>query len=346
MFTMLTTMTSSLTAILSHRLAQRLPPVSFFGMAVGTLALGQGWLVAERTWLLGTTMSTTLAVIGTTFWALMLASYLLKWCLHPTAAMQEIQHPQQSSLAALGPVSSLLVAITFASWSRPIGLAIVVAALVWQGVLGLWIHGRLWQGGKASNSLSAVAYLPAVAQNFVAAMACAAFGWTGLATLFLGAGFFSWLALESMIMHRATVSTALPVEERPTLGIQMAPAVVGGVAYTSIHPHAADLFAMMLLGYGLYQFLILLRLMPWIRHQRFVPSYWSFSFGIAALSNLSLRLYERTHSALMSVLSIALLAIATGVITLLIGATLRWAWRNATDKGDRPTNDITQTTNP
>ncbi len=84
-----------------------------------------------------------------------------------------------------------------------------------------------------------------------------------------------------MILHRAAVHEALPEALRPVLGIQLAPPVVGGVTYMSLSSGTPDLIALMLLGYGLYQALMLLRLLPWIRQQAFGPGYWAFSFGVA-----------------------------------------------------------------
>ena len=54
----------------------------------------------------------------------------------------------------------------------------------------------------------------------------------------------------------------LPAPLRPTLGIQLAPPVVGGVAYLSVTTGTPDLLAYAMLGYGVLQALLLLRLLP------------------------------------------------------------------------------------
>jgi len=76
----------------------------------------------------------------------------------------------------------------------------------------------------------------------------------------------------------------LPPPLRPTLGIQLAPPTVGCSAYLSITSGPPDLFAQALLGYGLFQALLLIRLIPWIVRQPFAPFYWAFTFGLAALA--------------------------------------------------------------
>jgi tellurite resistance protein len=276
-------------------------PVAFFGMAVGTLALGQAWLVAERLWPTSLRLSESLSALGLLIWAILLLAYLGKWCWRRNEALGEMQHPLQSSLAALGPVATLLASVAMLPWSRQAGLWIWGLGLGWQTLLGLWIYGSFWKGGRDPESVSAAVYLPAVAQNLVAGMSSAAFNYLQLGTFFFGAGVFSWLALESMIVSRAAIHAPLTEAERPLLGIQIAPAVVAGVCYTSLRPDSADFFTQMLLGYGMYQAVLSMRLLPWILKQGFAPSYWSFSFGVAAMANLALRLDERAPTPLMHI---------------------------------------------
>ena len=156
-----------------------------------------------------------------------------------------------------------------------------------------------------------------MAPSFVAGTAAAAFGFHQLGALFFGAGLLSWLAIESLILHRAAVHDPLPEALRPILGVQLAPPVVGGVTYLSLTAGVPDLFAMILLGYGLYQALLLLRLLPWIRQQAFVPGYWAFSFGVAALPTMVLRMVERGTGGALEWAAPALFIAANVVIVLL-----------------------------
>jgi tellurite resistance protein len=43
-------------------------------------------------------------------------------------------------------------------------------------------------------------------------------------------------------------------------------------------------------GYGLFQALLLLRLVPWIMQEPFAASYWGFTFGVTALATAPLRM--------------------------------------------------------
>jgi len=304
--------------------ANRTPvPLSFFGIAVGLLAFANTWHAGVRLWHLPEDAASAFAIAGLALWAGLLALYARKWFTHRADAIAELQHPVQSSIAALVPVSSMLASVALIPFSREVALAVFVVALAAQLVLGLVMNGRMWMGGRSPELVTPAMYLPSVAQSFVAANASAAFGWHQLGLLFFGVGLLAWLALESLILQRAAVGTPLPEGLRPLLGIQLAPAVVGGGSWLSLTTGMPDTFAWILLGYGLYQALLLLRLLPWIREQAFVPGFWAFSFGTAALPALAMRMVERGATGLVVDLAPALFVAANLVFALLIGGTLR-----------------------
>lgn len=297
-------------------------PVSFFSMAVGLLALGNAWRVAAPLWHLPQDIATAITWSGLAAWVALLALYAHKWLHHAGDARAEIQHPVQSSFAALVPVASMLAAMALLPYTRPLALAVFALSIAGQFALGLWLYGRLWQGGRKPELVTPALYLPAVAQNFVAGTAAASFGWPHLGMLFFGAGLFSWFALESLVLSRAAIQEPLPEALRPLLGIQLAPAVVGGVTYMGINGGVPDLFAQILLGYGMYQALLLLRLLPWIARQAFTPSYWAFSFGVAALPTLAMRLLAGGATGPVEWLAPLLFAAANLIIGVMVTKTL------------------------
>ena len=302
-------------------------PVAFFGIAVGLFALANAWRVASRIWPVPASVAQLLTLGAFAVWLVLGAAYAHKWIAHRAEARAELQHPVQSSFVALVPVSALLAAGALLNYSHVAAVALFWLAAASGLALGVFLQGRLWQGGRAPELVTPAIYLPAVATNFVAATASAAFGWHQLGMLFFGAGVLSWLAIESLILHRAAVHEALPEALRPTLGIQLAPPVVGGVAYLSLTSGAPDLFAYLLLGYGIYQALLLLRLLPWIRQQAFAPSYWAFSFGVAALPTMAMRMVERGASGQEAWLAAGLFVLANLAIAVLVVMTLRQLWQ-------------------
>ncbi|HEY4296567.1 MAG TPA: dicarboxylate transporter/tellurite-resistance protein TehA [Paraburkholderia sp.] len=297
-------------------------PVAFFGIAVGTLAFANLWRVAIRVWDLPAAVGAALTVAALAVWLVVLFAYGHKWLTQSAEARAEMQHPVQSSFAALGPVSSMLAAQLLEPYAHTFALALFGVAVIAQLALGAYLHGKLWQGGRKPELTTPAIYLPTVAPSFVAGTAAAAFGFHQLGELFFGAGMLSWFALESLILHRAAVHEPLPEALRPTLGVQLAPPVVGGVTYLSITSGTPDLFAMALFGYGLYQAVLLLRLLPWIRQQAFVPGYWAFSFGVAALPTMALRMLERGATGPIEWAAPVLFVAANVIIGILVVKTL------------------------
>ena len=82
-----------------------------------------------------------------------------------------------------------------------------------------------------------------------------------------------------------------------------------------------------LLGYGLLQALVLLRLVPWIREEKFGPSYWAFTFGATVLAIAPLRMVERGDTGLVALLAPVLFLAANAVVLLTLAGTIRLAWQ-------------------
>ena len=302
-------------------------PASFFGIAVGLLAFANAWRAATHAWALPAGFAPALSVLALVAWVAIGALYVRKWVEDAPAARAEFVHPVQSSFVALATIASMLAAVALLPLSRALAGAVVVPALVAQVVLGAWLQGRAWQGGRDASTLTPAAYLPTVGQNFVAATASASFGWHALGLLFFGVGMLSWLSIESVLLHRGTTADALPPALRPAMGIQLAPPVVGGVAWLALHGGVADDFALALLGYGVFQALMLARLVPWIREQGFGPGWWGFSFGAAALPTLAIRLAEGGALGGLSWIAPASFALANLAFAVLAAKTIALALR-------------------
>ena len=298
-------------------------PLSFFGIAVGLLAFANTWRVGVRLWHLPGEVAQALMLAGLATWAVLLALVARQWFTHRVEPITEQQHPVQSAFAALVPVASLLAAMALLPFSRPLATAVVVLAMAGQLAVGLALNGRMWMGGRPPELVTPALYLPSVAQGFVAAAASAAFGWHELGLLFFGAGLLAWLALESPILQRAATGAPFAAALRPLLGIQLAPAVVGGGSWLALTTGVPDTFAWLLLGYGLYQALLLLRLLPWIREQGFGTGWWAFSFGTAALPAMAMRMVERGAGGVLLDLAPVLFVAANAMFAGLIAGTLR-----------------------
>ncbi|TCL73679.1 dicarboxylate transporter/tellurite-resistance protein TehA [Rhizobium sp. BK251] len=298
-------------------------PAAYFGMVLGLAGLAADWRLASRLWSLPAIVGETLAFIAVFVWALVALSYGLKWILARQAATTELNHPVQCCFIGLAGVATMLAAGCLLPYARTLAAALFTLGAVFTLLFAIWRAGGLWQGGREPGSSTPVLYLPAVAGSFVTAAIASALGYPEWGQLAFGAGFFSWLAIESVLLHRLLTEPPMPAALRPTLGIQLAPSVVGAVAYLSVTSGPPDIFAHALLGYGILQALILLRLVFWIRQEPFAPSYWAFTFGATALAAAPLRMIERGEGGAVALIA-PVLFIAANVVVLLIAAGTLW----------------------
>jgi tellurite resistance protein len=299
--------------------ALRIPvvPASFFGFVLGLVGLGNAWRLAHEVWGLSRMVGEALEAIGSVVWLVLVILYTAKWIARREEALAELHHPVQCCFAGLAGVSTMLVAGAALPYSHATAVVLLVLGAGYTLAFGAWRTGGLWEGGREQSCTTAVLYLPTVAGSFVIAAMIAALGYADWAELAFGAGLFSWLALESVLIHRLLTSRAMPPALRPTLGIQLAPPAVGAVGYLSIATAASDPFAYALFGYALLQALVLLRLLPWIREQPLDASYWGFTFGLTALAGAPLRMMARGDAGPAATLAPLLFVTANVVVALL-----------------------------
>jgi tellurite resistance protein len=82
------------------------------------------------------------------------------------------------------------------------------------------------------------------------------------------------------------------------------------------------LFAHSMIGYGVLQALVLLRLLRWIREEPFGPSYWAFTFGATALAIAPIRLAVLGDEGVIRYLAPVLFVLANGVVLVIAAGTI------------------------
>lgn len=271
-------------------------PASLFGAVLGLAGLSNDWRAAHKLWQLPSWPGEGLALLAVTVWALCLALYVAKWRWRRQAALDEAGHAIQCCFIALIPVSTMLAALAVLPYARPLALLLYGAGLVGALAFSVWRQGLMLRGGRELGTATPILYLPAVAANFVAAIGAGALGWTELAQPLFGIGLFSWLAIESVQLHRLLHAEPLPAALRPTYGVQLAPPAVGLVAYLAATNTPSPLVASMLLGYAVYQVLIAARMLGWLMEGGLSGGFWSFTFGITALALGAERLALQGHA--------------------------------------------------
>ncbi|MCS4271773.1 MULTISPECIES: dicarboxylate transporter/tellurite-resistance protein TehA [Raoultella] len=293
-------------------------PAGYFGMVLGIIGMGFAWRYASTIWPVSRSVGDGLVVLAATIWALLAVAFITRAIRFPWSVRQEMRHPVASSFVSLFPATTMLVSIGFVPWCRPLSLGLFIIGVALQLAYSAWQSAGLWRGNHPSDATTPGLYLPTVANNFISAMACGALGFNDAGLVFLGAGIFSWLSLEPVILQRLRSDGELPAALRTSLGIQLAPALVACSAWLSVNGGEADTFAKLLFGYGLLQLLFMLRLMPWYLQQPFNASFWSFSFGISALATTGLHLGHSQPNGFFHFLAIPLFVFTNLIIGLLL----------------------------
>lgn len=300
----------------------RTVPASFFGMVLGLVGLGGNWRNATHLWGLPPVIGEAIMALAFVVWLVVSASYTLKWLLHRDAALEEARHPVQCCFIGLAPATTALMGVVLAPHSHGLAVVALVVGGVGHVLFSVWRVGDMLQGGREVTTVTPVIYLPSVAGNFITAITAGTLGFPSWGILFFGAGVFMWLALESVIVNRLFHAQPLPVPLRPTLGIQLAPPVVAVAAWLANTQGAPELFVQAVWGYGLLQFFMLVRLLPWIRQQPFAPSYWAFSFGLTALSGTAIAMTLRGLEGAIAQAAPVLFVVTNIVMAILIIGTI------------------------
>ena len=293
-------------------------PAGYFGMVLGTIGMGFAWRYASQIWPVGRLPGDALVILAMVIWGLLTLAFITRLLRFPYSVLAEIRHPVMSSFVSLFPATTMLVAIGFVPWFHSLAVGLFIIGVVIQLVYAAWQTAGLWRGSHPEEATTPGLYLPTVANNFISAMACGALGYNDAGLVFLGAGVFSWLSLEPVILQRLRSVGELPTALRTSLGIQLAPALVACSAWLSVNGGEADTLAKMLFGYGLLQLLFMLRLMPWYLSQPFNASFWSFSFGVSALATTGLHLGQASESGFFHTLAVPLFIFTNAIIALLL----------------------------
>lgn len=309
-------MTAAAHPIAASRLASAASnmPAGYFAIVLGVAGLAGTWRAAALAWQLPASIGEGLYAVAGVVWAVLIVLYAVKALVAPAKLAAEAAHPVQCCYIGLVGVATMLIAGGLAPHAYAGAFILFILGYVFTLGFAVWRTGLLWHGERDHAATTAVLYLPAAAGNFVAAIVISNLGFPDWGQLAFGAAIFSWLAMESVLLHRLLTGPVLPPALRPTLGIQLAPPTVCATAYIAISGGAPDIFVHALIGYGLLQLLLLARLIPWIAQAGRVPGLWAFSFGAAAIATAPIRLVARGDSGAIVTLSMPLFVVANAMV--------------------------------
>jgi tellurite resistance protein len=298
-------------------------PASAFGIVLGISGLANAWKAADHISEHSRVVYLGVGAFACAIWLALVVLYCAKWIAFRKEALDELRHPIQCCFVGLIGVSGMLVASILGNWSPAAATALFWVGLIWTVAFAVWRTGALWGGNRDLSTTTPVLYLPTVAGSFVIAIAGTALGYGDLGPLAFGAGLFSWLAIESVLLNR--LLNAPPVSEplRPTIGIQLAPPAVGLAAYLASTTGPLDIMAYALLGYAMLQCLLMIRILPWVAKQPFNAAYWAFSFGATAFASDLIHMSERGGSAFVQNATMPVFIVVNTLILALVAMTAK-----------------------
>ena len=269
-------------------------PTGYFGIPLGLGALSLAWSHAAdvypqpAAW-----FGTAAGVLSVGSWALFALMFAYKWLAYREQLLDEWRCPVRFSYIALVAISTIIVGEVLRRWT---GWG---EALIWAGVAGQLVYssiriGSLWQGDVfTEKSVQPPFYLPAVAANYTSTGAMVVLGHHDFGWMFWGAGTLAWIMFEPLLLQRMRLFR-LEKDQRPAIGIVLAPAFVGAAAYLALTGGQVDNVVKILVGYGFLQLFYLLHLLPWILEYGFAVGHWSFSFGAASMAAVALAMRAQT----------------------------------------------------
>lgn len=301
----------------------------WFTAVMGLAGLAQAWwraggLMGE--WAQGATL--VLSAAALLAFVLLLAAGALRARRHAQAWADDFSHPLRHPLLAAIPVSLILLgtlATALLGPTRWSGLAWGLGCAL-QLACTLWVLSRWWRGpgpgGLQWMGVTPLLIIPVVG-NVLAPLAGVALGAGDWAAAQFGLGVFLWLLVMALLLARLAVQGLWPERLLASSFILVAPPAVIGLALLALG--APAVWAQAMWGVALLCLLWAAQLLRRVLAQPFTPAFWALGFPTSAFAGLTLALAE--HSALMRLLAMPVLALASLLVLALAMAT----WRGLRD---------------
>ena len=300
-------------------------PAAFFATVMGLAGLTIAWEKGQQVLDLDLGLSPWLIGASTALFTLLLVLYIAKLILYRPAVLAELRHPVRLSFMPTISISLLLLAVAFQPLAPTVSLVLWLVGTPMQlaftlYIVGVWIQHEHFQ----VQHLNPAWFIPAVG-NALVPIAGVPLGQVEVSWFFFSVGMMLWSVLVTIVFYRVLFHD--PLEERllPTLFILIAPPAVGFIAYLRL-TDTLDVFAQALYFAGLFLTLLLFSQGGRFLRLGFFLTWWAYSFPLAAVSIASMVMYEQTGTGVYRYIGVGLLTMLTGIITLLVAATLVAVW--------------------
>ena len=301
-------------------------PISWFAAVMGLSGFAIAWARAEQVFALDLVISPWLTGLAALVFVAIAGLYLTKFLKYPSDVLAEMQHPVKLAFVPTFSIGLLLLSIAFlhtaetlSFWLWGIGTALHLVITLY--VLSSWIHHSKYEIAH----LNPAWFIPVVG-NILVPIAGLHHAPADISWFFFSLGVFFWPVLTAILFYRLIFHPSLPERLVPTLFIFIAPPAVGFLSWYNLTGEI-DAFAKVLYFVGLFFTLLLLTQFTYFARLKFFLSWWAYSFPFAAITIATLVMFKETGDAFYSGLGIALLALLSALIALLLVRTGLAIWR-------------------
>ncbi len=99
-------------------------PAGYFGIVLGTIGMGFAWRYASQVWQVSHWLGDGLVILAMIIWGLLTGAFITRLIRFPHSVLAEVRHPVLSSFVSLFPATTMLVAIGFVPWFRPLAVCL------------------------------------------------------------------------------------------------------------------------------------------------------------------------------------------------------------------------------
>ncbi len=298
-------------------------PLPLFASVMGLSGLAMVWHAVETSWSLAPVASTTVTGLAILVFVAVLMLYACKWLRYRDRVKAELQHPVRINFLPTISINLILLGILGEAWMGPVATGLCQAGAALQLVLTILIVNIWLNAERPAASINPAWFIPAVG-NVLVPLAAMPAGHELVAWFFLSIGLFFWVILGTLVFYRLITKAPLEAAMQPTLVIMLAPPSVAFMAWLAI---AGDLDGA---GHLLYfisvlSFLVLIPQVPRFARLKFFPSWWAYTFPLAAFTVASFRFTDSygwspgtLHLVLAGLVSVVILLVAIRTLIAIV----------------------------
>lgn len=258
-------------------------PLNTFAVGFGIAGLGEVWQAACTAYGWPTIVCLLFWLPAAVAWVWLIVAHLVRGAASSESLGSQLRHPAQGPIAALVPVTGMLLSAEIALIYWPAGVALYFVMLAAATLFAGWILAFWLRGGLDIDAVHGGYLLPTVAAGLVGAAVAGRLGFELLGWALFGVGAFFATIMTLLVVARLAFRPGLPDPLVPTIAILLAPPGVAGLAWFDLSGEHLNVGAAIIAALGVLLLVVQLALVPRYRKLAFSLGFWSFSFPTAAL---------------------------------------------------------------